>query len=140
MRRLIIGAVLAVHGAIHLMGFLAYWKITEFEGLAYPTSLLGGLLGAPDGLVRALGVLWLIAAVGFMLGARALVTQRAWWWRALAAVTLLSLALSVLGWPEAQFGFVINVVILGCLLLDRWLTPAAGRPDGTQTHRHAEVA
>lgn len=47
--RSVAAAVLAVHGLIHLIGFLVPWPIAQVEGFAYRTTALGGSveLGTP---------------------------------------------------------------------------------------------
>ena len=47
MGRVLIGLVFTLHGLIHLLGFAAYLKLAEPEGIAYPTGLFGGRQVAP---------------------------------------------------------------------------------------------
>jgi hypothetical protein len=116
MWRVAFGVGLAMHGLIHLMGFFAYLRLAEVEGLPYPAALLGGALPAPPGLVAALGVLWLAAAVGFLAAAVGVAFGRAWWRSLLAAVALGSLLLCALGWPEARTGLAVDAALLTALL------------------------
>lgn len=127
MRRLPISIAFAVHGLVHLLGFTVYWKLAEFKGLAYPSSLLGGRLDASSGLVRGLGVLWLVADAGFLIGALGLALARPWWPSAILGVALLSLALCALGWPDARVGAYVDIVILAALAIRRWVLPNLAR-------------
>lgn len=118
-------ALLGVHAAIHLLGTMVYWKIGEPVGLAYRTELHGGLkiggLGA-----FAFGGLWLLAAVLIAGGATGL--HVGWrWWRPFASAGLaLSLALTILMWPDAGWGAVLDVMVLPAVLVRRGVS-GAGR-------------
>jgi len=106
-------ALLIAHGTAHLVGFRAiFWPTPAAPRRA-------GWLGH-----RIFGSLWLILAVGYVLGA-------ALWWRevpAWAPLTLLSTALSVVlcvaYWPEARVGLYIDVPLLAMVL-------ALSRSNGT---------
>ena len=43
---IILSLFVAVHGLIHLLGFVAYWPLREVSELPYKTSLLSGKLEA----------------------------------------------------------------------------------------------
>lgn len=107
---------LTVHGLIHLMGFAAYWPLAEIQELPYKTTLLGGRWHVGAGGMRIFSLLWLLAAVGFVAAAIALVMHQGWWLPALVGVTLLSLALCALDWSVAFRGALIDIVILIALL------------------------
>ena len=55
MWNILLAIVLAVHGAIHLLGFVVPWRLAQVEELPYKTTILAGRLdmcGAtrfPDG-------------------------------------------------------------------------------------------
>ena len=111
--------VLVLHGLIHLIGTAVYLRLADIQGFAYKTSVLGGRLDLGDGGVRAYGMLWLLAAIGFVLAALALMQGWDWWGPALLAVTLLSLGLTSLDWSVAFAGAIVNIVILVLLWLGR---------------------
>ena len=70
--RWLLVALLAVHGLIHLMGFAKAFGLAELEALTRPVS-------------RSMGVVWLLAATGFLLAALLLLRgPRLWWWVAVA--------------------------------------------------------
>ncbi|MGH3149057.1 MAG: hypothetical protein ACRDTR_25020 [Rubrobacter sp.] len=58
------------------------------------------------------GLLWLLAALGFVISGLAVSTLRPWWRLLTLGVVLLSLALTVLGWPDFYFGVLVNLGIL----------------------------
>jgi hypothetical protein len=109
--------VLALHCLIHLMGVAAYFKLADVSGIPYKTTLLNGRLDVGDTGIRVFGVLWAVAAVGFVVGAAALFARFPWWRSVLAPVTGLSLALTALDWNVAFAGFFVNVAILVVVFL-----------------------
>ncbi len=123
MKRILLSLVLAAHGLIHLLGFVVNWQLAALAEMPYKTILLAGLLDVGEAGIRAVGVLWLLAAVGFAIAGVALLARRRWW-RALALwVTPFSLALCILGWPDSQFGLWVNLGLLIYLFLGggrRW--------------------
>jgi hypothetical protein len=111
--------VLVLHGLIHLMGTAVYLKSTTIKSLAYKTTLLGGRWDLGEGGIRVFGVLWAVAAIGFFVGAMALMAGWNWWLFILVGVTLFSLVLTALDWSDAYAGAILNIVILAAL----WLGP-----------------
>ena len=57
-------ALLLVHGLIHLPGFLKPWKLADISQLSG-----GAIVPLSEGAFRAVGVLWLIAAVALVSAA-----------------------------------------------------------------------
>ncbi|PCR91036.1 ABC transporter permease [Natrinema ejinorense] len=113
----LIAFVLAAHGLVHLLGFTVYLDLATVAEFPYKTTLLGGAVDVGDGGVRVFGVLWGVAAVGFVVSAGAFLTDWQSWRWLLVAVTLFSLALTVLDWTVAYAGVVANLGILGLLLV-----------------------
>lgn len=115
--RIVLGTVLVLHGLIHLLGFAVYLRLATIEGLSYGTALLSGKLEVGEAGARIFGLLWLLAAVGFVVASVAVFALFPWWWTFTLWVTLLSLVVTALGWPDPWFGVVVNVVILAYLLV-----------------------
>lgn len=112
------GAVVVLgHGLIHLMGFVVQFQLAEIEELSYSTSVLGGLLDIGPVGAQALGAAWLIVALVLMAAAMGMIFEASWSRTVLFWATLLSLPVTVLGWPDSQFGVGVNIVILAVLLL-----------------------
>ena len=112
---LVIG--LSIHGLIHLMGFVAYWPLKDVPELAYKTAFLGGRLEFGANGTRLFSLLWLLAAIGFIVAGIALVSEWSWGVPLLVLVTLLSLVITALDWQSAFRGTLINGAILAVLLL-----------------------
>lgn len=104
--------LLALHGMIHLLGFVRWMDLA-------PVAQLGGrtLFPLSHGAGRVFGLVWL-AAFLFMIAAAALRVMHhpAWWEVALAGV-IVSQALIVIAWSDAKFGTIANVLLLVPIIL-----------------------
>jgi hypothetical protein len=112
MTRRIAAVAVAAHGLIHLIGFVVPWGITQVEGFPYRTTALGGAVALGDAGARAVGLAWLVLAVGFVLAGIALWRDARWAPALAAALAVASIAVCALGLPEAAFGIVVNLAIL----------------------------
>ena len=108
---------LIVHGVIHLIGFVVFWQIAEIEDISYKTTVLAGRLDIGDVGMRVLGVVWLLIAVAFVIAGVAIFFSPPWWWSFTLAVTIASLIVTLLGWPDARYGVLANIIILVFLFL-----------------------
>jgi hypothetical protein len=118
--RLALSALLIAHGVAHLVGFVVPWRLMATSDVPYRTTILAGAIEVGDVGVRALGVVWLAAALAFVVLGGALLAGfgvRSW----MFAVLGLSLALCAAGWPDARIGVIVNVVVLAALLIWRHL-------------------
>ena len=114
--------IVLIHGLIHLMGFVSYWRLAVIEGIPYKTTLLNGAWEVGESGIRLFGALWLVATVAFILADIGLVTEQDWWPPVMAGAAVLSLVITALDWRVAYTGVVINVVILALLLIVPRLT------------------
>jgi hypothetical protein len=115
MWRYLVSAVLALHGLIHAIGFAAAWQLGALTGVtAAPSFPTWNARSAP---VLVLGVLWLMAGAGFVLGGIGLAADRSWWVPAAAASALLSLVLTGMWWQSAPVGIAIDLAVLAFLVL-----------------------
>jgi len=105
--RLFLVALLALHGALHLLGFLHAWKLAALPGLSGQTTL-----PLSPGSVRVAGVLWLLACLIFVAAAVLAFLRHDAWWMLAAPGLVLSQALIVLQWQDAKAGSVANALIL----------------------------
>jgi hypothetical protein len=104
-KRAVLTVVFVVHGLIHVLGFAVYWKLATIEGLSYGNRLLSGSLEVGEAGARVL-----VAGVAVLL-------LRPWWRPLTFGVALLSLAITVLGWPDSWFGVLVNLAILAYLFV-----------------------
>ncbi len=98
------GIIVALHGLIHLMGFVKAFRLAEISQLTLDIS-------------RPVGLLWLAAAIIFLAAATVLFVGRGWWWLLAAAATVLSQVLIVMFWKDAKFGTIANVIVLVGVIL-----------------------
>ncbi len=99
MPRLALALLLAIHGAIHLLGFAKGMALADVEALKQPISRVGGAL-------------WLTAAVLFLAAAVLLYAAPGRWWIPALPALLLSQGLIIGAWSDARFGTVANVLVL----------------------------
>lgn len=103
---------LMLHGLVHLLGAAAYLRLAEVPQLAYKTNFLGGRVDLGARGTTVFGVLWVVAAIGFLACGIGLLFGARWQQPLLVGVTLLSLVLTALDWEVAYAGAVIDAVIL----------------------------
>lgn len=100
-------ALLVLHGAIHVLGFLAWSKLAPVPQLSGRTLVSFSKMGE-----RIFALAWLLSLLVFLAAAVLRVVRHdAWWVLALGAVVL-SQSLIVLAWPDAKFGTLANALIL----------------------------
>jgi hypothetical protein len=113
MRTLLVLFLLA-HAVAHLVGFAGAFRLSPT--IPHETALLAGHVRVSEAAVRAVGVLWLAAATGFVASALGMAVHAPWWRPLTLAIATLSLALSVAQWPAAWVGAVIDVAVIGLAL------------------------
>jgi len=109
--------VLVAHGLVHLLGTAVYLELVDVADFPYKTTLLGGVVDVGAAGMAVFGVLWAVAAVGFVASAGALVTDRDQWRPVLTGVALFSLLLTGLDYTVAYTGVVVNLGILAAVVL-----------------------
>jgi hypothetical protein len=117
-------AMLAGHGLIHLIGFLALWRIAQVEGFAYRTTALGGAVQLGEAGAATVGVAWLAIAVGFLVAAVGVWRRSPWAVWLTASLAIASLVVCALGLPETTAGTVVNG---GILAAAAWVSFSRGR-------------
>ena len=126
--RLALSLLFIVHGLSHLPGFLVPWGLVASAEMPYTTKVLGGTADLGSVGIRLVSILWLVAAVAFVVaGIAVLVSDGAWRTLALAAVAG-SLSLTILGWPQSRIGLALNLVLLAYLVWGPGLEWFPGRP------------
>jgi hypothetical protein len=97
--RLLLFAVILVHGLIHLMGFAKAFRYAELSQLTREIS-------------RPVGLLWLLCALAFVGAGVLFILRQEPWWRLGAPAVVLSQALIITSWRDAKFGTLANLIIL----------------------------
>ena len=115
MTRVILAALVAIHGVIHLIGFVVPWRIATLDGFAYRTATAGGALDLGDAGVRLVGLVWLVCAVGFIVAGVGIALRATWGLPLAGGLAVVSLVVCLLGLPETVAGIAVDVVILGAV-------------------------
>lgn len=113
--RLLVAALLALHGLIHALGFTATWHIGSAGAVAPTPNLITGITDG-SGAAKTLGLLWLLPLAGFVVAAAGLAWGTSWWKVLAAASAVVSVALCIAWFNDAKFGLVIDIVILLALI------------------------
>ena len=89
--------------------------------LPYQTTILAGRLDLGDTWIRAVGLLWLLVGVGFLVAAVLLANQKPSVRRLMTVLILSSLLLCVASWPDSGIGAGVNLALAALLLRNaRW--------------------
>jgi hypothetical protein len=110
--RIAMGIYMLVHGLCHFVGFVVPWKILTMKEEPYRTTLIAGRLDVGSIGIRLVGILWLLACVGFMASGTGALASSAWWRNAMVPLALASSVLCVLGLPGAKIGILANALLL----------------------------
>jgi hypothetical protein len=108
--RIALALFLFAHGIAHLVGFVGTFQLSP--NVPFNPRVLGGAATADGLTLKAYGVSWLLLALGFAVVAAGALLGAPWWMPAAVEVTVISLVLCTLGWPEARIGFFLNVALL----------------------------
>ena len=121
--KLIMAAVIAIHGIGHILGPLVTFGVLKMEGFNGASWLLSDRLHLSAGVQQALSLLWIVALVGFAVASYGLWNGLGWW----RMLTWGNVALSVLvigvWWTSFPGNIPIQanlgnaVVVAGLLLL-----------------------
>jgi hypothetical protein len=107
--------VILLHGLIHLIGVIAFWKLGLHE--QYSTSVLGGAVEIGERGTYVLGFAWLVTTIAYAVAAYGIFADLDWWQTGLAGVTVFSLVLTILGWKDTIVGTAFNIIILVALFI-----------------------
>lgn len=115
MIRFALGLALAVHGLVHLIGFVVPWRLAEVPGFSPTTAAVWGRVELGPLGAQLLGIGWLLGALGFLAAAVGVWLGAAWAhpWMAISAAA--SIVLCIFGAPAASAGLVVNLALLGAL-------------------------
>lgn len=97
--RIIFLIIVFLHGLIHILGFLKAFAFKEVSALTLPIT-------------KPLGLLWLAAAVLFLLYGIFYATNNKYSWLIGFIAVVISQILIILFWKDARFGAIPNTVVL----------------------------
>ncbi len=96
--------LIAIHGLIHLLGFVKAFNMADVSQLTTPIS-------------RPMGTLWLLAALATLVYAAMFLFGARYGWIVGAVSIVLSQALVMMYWNDAKFGTIPNLIILVVVLV-----------------------
>jgi hypothetical protein len=99
----LVGGVVIVHGAVHLLGAAKGLGWADVPALAQPITAVAGAA-------------WLLAAVVTTAAGALFLASVRWWWTVGAAAAVLSQVMIVIGWNDAAVGTVPNVVLAAAVI------------------------
>lgn len=97
-------AIVAVHGLIHLLGFLKAFGISNIQELSLSIS-------------KPFGLLWLAALFLFLIYVTLYIMDARFHWLMGLAAVILSQFLVIYFWQDAKFGTISNILILAVILI-----------------------
>lgn len=109
----VLGFLLALHGLVHLIGFLLAWRIVAPTGFDYDDVWPDA--GTWPG--RVVGVVWLLVAVALVVVGARLANRRDVPVAALVVPLLASVVVSAMSSPQALPGLVISVGLLVAIVV-----------------------
>lgn len=112
-----LGVLFVLHGLAHVVGFAVPWRLIEVDETADRATILADRWDVGTVGIRALGILWLVTGIAFVVAGVGAWSQASWWLAFANGVALVSLLLGILGWPETRIGVILNEVILLVLLI-----------------------
>ncbi len=92
-------ALVAAHGLLHLLGVAKGLGGVNVEQLK-------------ESIGAVAGVAWLVAAVVVVAAAALLAIQARLWWAAMAVAAVVSQAVIMTSWSDANLGTVVNVIMV----------------------------
>lgn len=112
----VVAALIFVHGLVHLLGPLAYWRLATVSSLPYKTSILLDRVEVGARGMQILGIGFTVAAAAFTTVAAGILFEMSWWRPLLFAAAGLSLVVTVIDVKVAYVGAIIDLLILAMLL------------------------
>ena len=115
--RFLLGILMLMHGFAHLAGFAGAWKLRG--EIPYKTTVFAGHIDLGDAGIRAVGLLWAVAALAFAIAGAGALSNRSWWIPLTLVVAAASLILTLVETPDARVGALVNVFVMGVVLVGR---------------------
>ena len=110
---------LVAHGLPHIVGFIVYWQISDFEEMTYKTTILNGRVDLKDIGIRFVGIVWLLLALAFIFNGIVLIMEYPFWEELAITISIISLIFCILCWPDSKIGAGVNILILILLALNK---------------------
>jgi hypothetical protein len=106
---------LVLHGLVHVVGFTVPWRLGGLRGSEYSTLILNHSIEVGDTAVKLLGVVWLAAAIAFIVAGAMVWRGHPWAGRTTVALLLGSAVLCTVDLPGSVMGLGIDLALLALL-------------------------
>lgn len=110
MLQYLFAALVFLHGLIHLVGYTKAFRYSELKNITVPIS-------------KPVGVIWITTCLLFIATAILYLLKSDYWWMTGLVSVVLSQTVIILGWKDAKFGTIANLIILAVIIIDayQWL-------------------
>lgn len=102
--RIALIVMIAIHGIIHVFGFLKAFGLSEFNAITQPIS-------------KVYGIFWLLSFLLFAATVIFLIFQIDYWWISSFLAVIISQLLIFNYWSDAKFGTIANIIILAATII-----------------------
>jgi len=106
-----VSSVIALHGIIHMMGFMKEWNLGPVGSLSGKT-----IVQFSENALRFIGLLWLFACLVLLASAVMYYMNKDWSRITATAGLVISQMLIILYWRDAKWGTLFNVILLFIIL------------------------
>lgn len=104
MIKIIIAALLLLHGLIHFMGFAKAFNYGDMKQLTIPIS-------------KPVGMMWMATAFLLIAAFVLYLLKKEYWWMVAVPAIIISQVVIIMSWKDARFGTIANVLILIAAIL-----------------------
>ncbi len=91
--------IIFLHGAIHLLGFLKAFEITNLPQLT-------------GNITKVSGLFWLFAAILLFISGFGFIKKESWWNWLVIVSSIISIVLIITVWNDAKYGIIANLIFL----------------------------
>jgi hypothetical protein len=130
MIRIIVGIFLILHGLVHLLYFGQSTRFFELQpGMVWPDGSLALAKFSGAATIRSVvGILLILAAIGFIASGTGVFTKLSWWRPVVVGTAAFSSVIYLLSWDgswgnlngKGGIGILINLAILATVLIFHW--------------------
>ena len=103
----LLAIIIFIHGLLHLMG---YSKAFHFSGIRHTKAHIS----------KPIGILWITGCLFFITtGILFLLNNDYWQIAGLVSIVMSEIAI-ILGWQNASYGTIVNVLILAVIIISKY--------------------
>lgn len=103
----LVAFIIFIHGLLHLMG---YSKAFQYSGIKHIQAHIS----------RPIGILWIMSCL-FFIGTGVLFLLNNDYWQIAGLVAIVSSQIVInIGWRNARYGTIINLLILAAIIISRY--------------------